>query len=93
MDPKTGIIYEEDEIQDLDPEVQKRLIRGELEELQQLSELLTNVEKKNNDTTSNWHNEPVDIPEPLEKFYPVNRAARRKAEKRDRATRKRDPRG
>ncbi len=30
---------------------------------------------------------------PDEKFYPINREARRRAERRDRATRKRDPRG
>lgn len=35
----------------------------------------------------------VNLPDPSEQFYPINRAARRKAEKRDRATRKRDPRG
>lgn len=87
MDPKTGMIYEEDEIHDLDPEIQKRLIRGELEELKQLSELLTNVEESNG--KSSHLVEPVKE----EHFYPVNRAARRKAEKRDRATRKRDPRG
>lgn len=87
MDPKTGIIYTEDEIHDLDPEIQNRLIKGELEELQQLSQLLTNVEESNGKGSL-----PTEAVEE-ERFYPVNRAARRKAEKRDRAIRKRDPRG
>lgn len=85
MDPKTGMIYDEDEIPALEPDVQKRLIRGELEELQQLSTLIQNVKDENDAKEV--------LQEVEERFYPINRAARRRAEKRDRATRKRDPRG
>lgn len=78
MDPKTGQIYSEDEIPALDEETQKRLIRGELEDLQQMSALLKNVEEENAKS---------------EEFYPINRAARRNAEKRNRALKKRKPNG
>lgn len=51
------------------------------EEAQELGTLLDEFERV------------VNLPDPEEKFYPVNRAARRTAEKRNRALMKRKPRG
>jgi hypothetical protein len=67
MDPHTGKIYSPQEIPSLPDDVQKRLIEGELEELQAMSALLTET-KAMNETPSAPKNEV---------FRPINRKAKR----------------
>lgn len=52
-----------------------------LKEAEELGEILDEFEKIK------------ELPDPPSKFYPINRAARRAAEKRDRALKKRKPHG
>lgn len=84
MDPNTGKIYSPEEIQALPTDIQDRLVPVSTDEAaEELNELLSELKKV----------QELPNHDPDEKFYPVNRAARRKAEKRNRALQKRDPRG
>lgn len=92
MDPNTGRIYAEDEIQDLPPEIRDRLISGSKEDLEELRKAML---KELVDTEATELGEILDEYEKIktlpmpddnkpERFYPVNRAARRAHEKRER---------
>jgi hypothetical protein len=89
MDPNTGRIYAEDEIEGLPPEIQDRLIHGSKEELEALQKHMIQKEAEELGELLEDMDEvlSMDDPKPNEKFYPINRAARRAAEKHERKQR------
>lgn len=104
MDPNSGRIYDEKEIEDLPPEIRERLIHGTREELERLQahiyaegapkpvEVIAANGELDVQQTAEELEEILEamanikeMPDgPPEKFYPINRAARRAAEKRER---------
>lgn len=88
MDPNTGNVYSPEEIPMLPTDVQERLVPVDgdsflvQKEAQELGEILDEFAKIKEMPAA-----------PPEQYYPINRAARRDADKRNRAVRKRDPRG
>lgn len=85
MDPNTGRIYDEQEMQDLPPEIKERLIFGKREELEELQKHIIQKEVEELGEILDEMEKIKELPDPKpERFYPINRASRRAAEKRER---------